>query len=504
MSSIARNTISNVVFTLVKGTSGLVMIPVFIALIGKENYGIVVLILSIIGYTELFDAGLKMALVRNLAAEKHNEHSQNEIFVAALAGSGLYFLVSGLFLSASIFIFGKGLGLPEAEVKGPLLYGFSLLFLFINIFNPIFSALIISKNRLDIVNYRAAFFNVMGLGMTIFLVWMTGWTYRGWMLAVLISKILELLVILHISRRFFPEIQFRPSLFSWQKLRSLLSFGWKILIAKWNRKMKFDSDPIVLSYFLGPASLALYRPGAAIVQSLRPLITSLSGQLYVSAATAVKNKDMETVRKIFLTGSRLTMLAYLPVFFCLIFLGDFLLDCWLGNAFRADELVLIYHTVICWAIIDLFFYTEGTSSSILFGINQLSLMVRLDFLLSLLNLLCSVMLLKYSQFGLLSVMIPGVIIEFFSRTFFFFNTAYRIGLSFSYCWKNYFFPIILVFLFTGLPLAIFQGIVLPGWQRFFALIAIILLIYPTAAWKIALSENEKNMILSKFRRFRKG
>jgi membrane protein EpsK len=497
MSSIAKNTISNVVFTLTKGVSGLLMIPVFVSLIGKEDYGIVVLIMSIIGYTELFDVGLKMALVRNLTTEAHNEQSESQIFIAALAGSMVYFFVSALFLSAAIFLFGARLGLPVEEVQSPLLYGFALLFLLINIINPIFSALIISKNRLDLVNYRAAIFTVLGLGLTLIIVSITGWTYRGWMLAVLISKMLEFLVILKASLALYPKLSLRISLYSGERLRSLLSFGWKILVAKWNRKMKFDSDPIVISYFLGPAALALYRPGAAIVQSLRPLITSLSGQLYVTAASAEKNKDAKTMRMIFLTGSKFTLLAYLPVFFVLLFLGDFILTLWLGKAFNTEDLRLIYRTIICWSLIDFFFYMEGSSTSVLFGINKLNLMVRLDFLLGLINLTCSVLLLKYSDFGILSVMLPGVLIEFFSRSFFFINTANHIGISFFQCLKQYFFPLVLVFLLLAFPLSVVSTLSLSEWQKVLLDFCLIALIFPLATWRIALNQEEKSMILSK-------
>lgn len=499
--NIFRNTFSNVLFTLTKGISGLLVIPVLIKLIGKEDYGVVLLIMSIIGYTELFDAGLKMALVRNLTAESHDEHSQSEIFVAALAGSFVYFFISAAFLSCAIFFFGVKLGLPATEVHGGYLYGFTFLFLLINILNPIFSALIISKNRLDLVNYRSATFTIIGLGLTIAMVWITGWSYRAWMLATLISKIIEFLVIFRISFIFFPNLRLDPSLFSQRKLRSLLSFGWKILIVKWNRKMKFDSDPIAISFFMGPAALALYRPGVALVQSIRPLVTSLSAQLYVTASTAEKNKDRKTMRKIFLTGSKLTFLVFLPVFFVLFYSGEFLIDLWLGNSFSSSEIKQIYQVMLGWLFIDLFFYLEGSSYSVLFGINKLDFMIKTDFLISIANITFSVLLLKYSDFGILSVLIPGLMIELFARVGFFMYTARQIDISMKSCLKDYLIPLLMVFGMIFIPLSLVQAQQIAFMAGILILFLLTGLIYPFLAWKLGLSPEERILISQNLQKY---
>jgi O-antigen/teichoic acid export membrane protein len=499
--SITQNTISNLVFSLSKSLSGLILIPLFVGQVGKESYGIVVLLLGIVGYAELFDLGLKPALVRNLTAEKLDKKSENEVFIAALAGSGFYFITSILFLVPAIFFLGSRFGLPKQLVESPIIYLFVVFYLFINIVSPIFSALLISKNRFDLVNYRSSFFTILGIGLTIFLVWITDLSYYAWMIATLFSKTMELLVLIFLSKKYFPNLGIQFSLFSWGRLGSLIGFGWKILLSKWNKKIKFDSDPLVLSYFLGPASLAIYRPGSALVQSIRPIVSSMAGQLFVSASKAHRDENKKSLQFLLISGSKFTVLAYLPIFFTFCFYGEWIINLWLGKAYEPQDIHLIYQVLLFWALIDLFFYIEGSAYSILFGINQLDFMIKADLVVSLINVVCSVVLIKYFNMGILSVLIPGVIIEFFVRVAFFINTAKRIDLSYWDCLNQYFIPLITLFLLFIFPVWLLSAQTFSLWIQIPIYFVMIVTLYPVLAWKLVMNDEERRLVSEKFGRF---
>lgn len=499
--NVARNTVSNLVLSLSKGLAGLFLIPFFVAQVGKENYGVIVLILGIIGYADLFDLGLKQALVRNLSAEKLDEQEENELFATALAGSLLYFLASFSFLLLVMLLFGSSFGIPETVLHSPAIYIFIFLYLLVNIVSPVFSALLLSKNRFDLVNYRASFFSLLGIALTILLVWLTDLSYYAWMLAALISKLLEFLVLLSLVRKYFPQLEIHARYYRRSRLGSLLSFGWKMLVSKWNRKIKFDSDPLIISYFMGPAAVALYRPGAALVQSLRPIVSSMAGQLFVSASRAHRDENKKALRALLFFGSKFTVLAYLPVFFLLIFLGDWICGLWLGRVYEADDLKLIYQVLVLWSLIDLFFYIEGSSYSVLFGIDQLDFMIKADFIISLLNILASVVLIKYFDAGIKGVLIPGVAIELFARTGFFINTAKRIGLSLKDCFLDYFFPLLMTISLIFLPLWLIHLQQFDIWIRISSVFVVLALFYPLLCWKIALSKEERNLLSSRLKPF---
>ena len=499
--SITRNTLSNLVFSLSKSLSGLILIPLFVGQVGKESYGIVVLLLGIVGYAELFDLGLKPALVRNLTAEKLDQKSENEVFIAALAGSTFYFFISLLFLVPAIFFFGARFGIPTQLVESPIIYLFTVFYLFINIVSPIFSALLISKNRFDLVNYRSSFFTILGIGLTILLVWITDLSYYAWMIATLFSKTLELMVLIFLSKKHFPDLGIHLTLFSWKRLGSLIGFGWKMLLSKWNKKIKFDSDPLVLSYFLGPASLAIYRPGSALVQSIRPIVSAMAGQLFVSASKAHRAENKKSLQFLLISGSKFTVLAYLPIFFTFCFYGEWIINLWLGKAYQPQDIHLIYLVLLFWSLIDLFFYIEGSAYSILFGINQLDFMIKADLVVSLINVVCSVVLIKYFHMGILSVLIPGVIIEFFVRVAFFINTAKRINLSFRDCLSQYFIPLITLFLLFIFPLWLLSAQTFSLWIQIPIYLITLVTLYPVLVWKLVMNDEERRLVSGKFGRF---
>ena len=499
--SITRNTISNLVFSLSKSLSGLILIPLFVGQVGKESYGIVVLLLGVVGYAELFDLGLKPALVRNLTAEKLDKESENEVFITALAGSAFYFVISIVFLVPAIFFLGSRFGLPKQLVESPIIYLFVVFYLFINIVSPIFSALLISKNRFDLVNYRSSFFSILGIVLTIILVWITDLSYYAWMIATLFSKIAELIVLIILSKKFFPYLRFDFLLYSQRKLKSLVTFGFMQLIAKWNKKIKFDSDPLVLSYFLGPASLAIYRPGSAIIQGIRPLISSMAGQLYVSASKAHRDENKERLRLLLISGSKFTVLAYLPLFFIINFYGEFLINLWLRSAYSIQEIHIVYQVLIFWSFIDLFLYFEGSSYSVLFGINHLNLIIKIDFLISIINIICSILLVKYFNFGVLGVLIPSIITEFFVKIGLFIYTARKIDISFADCLTFYFAPLLSIFTTVFGLLWLNHQQSFSTWIEISIFTIINISIYPILAWKFTLNDEERRLFSTKLGRF---
>ena len=499
--SVVRNTLSNIIFSVCKSISGLILIPIFVGQVGKDNYGIIVLLLGIVGYAELFDLGFKPALVRSLTAEKNEERAENSIFITALVGSLIYYTISVVFLLLGICFFGAHFGIPIEVINSPIIYLFVTIYLFINIVNPIFSALLISQNRFDLVNYRAGFFSILGIILTIILVYVTNLSYYAWMIATLASKAMELVVLIFLSKKFFPNLRFNFSLYSKNRLKSLLTFGSKLLVSKWNKKIKFDSDPLVLSYFLGPASLAIYRPGSAIVQSIRPIISSMAGQLFVSASKAHREQNKEKLRLFLISGSKFTVLAYLPLFFLFYFLGEFLINFWLKSAYSIGDIHLIYQVLIFWSLIDLFLYIEGSSYSVLFGINELDLIIKIDFLISILNIICSILLVKYSDLGILGVLIPSIITEFFVKIGLFIYTAQKIGITFIDCLRNYFGPLILIFTTIFALLWISHQQNLSTWFEILIFVTINVSLYPILAWKFVLSDEERRLSSAKLGRY---
>jgi peptidoglycan biosynthesis protein MviN/MurJ (putative lipid II flippase) len=227
----------------------------------------------------------------------------------------------------------------------------------------------------------------------------------------------------------------------------------------------------------------------------------MAGQLFVSASKAHRDENKKALRALLFFGSKFTVLAYLPVFFLLLFLGDWIIELWLGRVYQAEDLRLIFRVMVLWSLIDLFFYLEGSSYSVLFGIDQLDFMIKADFMISLLNIAASVVLIKYFNAGLTGVLIPGVCIELFARIGFFINTAKRIGITLKECLMEYFIPLFLAFVLVFVPLWLVHLQHFTLWIRISSVILILALFYPMLCWKLALNHEERTLLSARLRKF---
>lgn len=490
------NTLSNIILTLSKFVLGVLLVPVLIGELGKESYGFIVVLLSIIGISDFFDLGIRQSLIKAIAGlDNHNKDKTGNYFSNAVIAYHIIFLFAAIAVLAIFYGMGAFFKLDKIPAN---LYQFEIIlflviYIYIGLIQSAYSGLIVSANRFDLNNYRSAFFSISSLVFLIVEIKIFHIGIRGWIYTTLIFKFFELLALMQLKKKLYPKLHFNPSQYNFKSMKELISFGGIIFIATWNKKIKFDSDPFLISHFMAPAAMVLYRPGTSLIQNIRPIISAFAGQLYVAATQANANNDAERVKKIFITGTKYTALLSIPflVFFC--FAGRDILSLWLGKLLNQEELETCYRVLVGWCLIDFFFYLEGSSFSVLFGIGKLKHMIYLDFVIAVVNICTGIFLFSFFNLGVLSVIVPGVIIELFARLYFLFYTGTQVNVS----WKNIISKILLKVLWVLLPtvllsLVIFYtapaGIIL----RLIYAGAVISLIWIIAVFNFGLGIEERN------------
>jgi O-antigen/teichoic acid export membrane protein len=227
----------------------------------------------------------------------------------------------------------------------------------------------------------------------------------------------------------------------------------------------------------------------------------MAGQLFVSASKAHRDQNRERLKLLLVTGSKFTVLAYLPLFFTFYFYGESLISLWLKTAYSIEDIHSIYQVLILWSFIDLFLYVEGSSYSVLFGINHLDLIIKIDLVISVLNIICSIVLVKYFNFGILGVLLPSIATEFFVKIGLFIYTAQKIGITLGDCFNNYFVPLLSVFTITFIALSLSHHLNLSFWPELLIFITTTICLYPILAWKYTLSDEERKLFFAKLGRY---
>lgn len=498
------NTFSNILLTLSKFILGILLVPVLIGELGKESYGFIVILLSILGISDFFDIGIRQSLSKSIASVKGNNKNEIEkYFSNALIAYHFIFIIAATVVVMVFYGFGNffNLGKLPKDLTEIEIILFLIFYIYFGLIQSAYSGIIVSANRFDLNNYRSAFFSITSIIFIIISIEVFHLGIRGWVYTTIIFKFLELLALMKLKERLYPGVKLVLALFNYKSMKELISFGGIIFMATWNKKIKFDSDPFLITHFMSPAALVLYRPGTSLAQNVRPIISSFAGQMYVSATQASVNSDEDRLKKIFITGSKYTALLSIPFLLFFGFEGRDILTLWLGKVLNSQELETCYYVLLGWCFIDFFFYIEGSSFSVLFGIGKLKHMIYLDFLIAVTNICAGIAIFYFFNLGVLSVIIPGVVIELFARLYFLFYTGSQINVSKMVIFNKILLKILWILMIT-VPLSFLLVYITPS-NIILRLLYIgigISLFWIVSVFAFGLEDTEKKYFLNIFQR----
>lgn len=501
---ILKNFISSWVSKGIKLFTSLLLIPIFIKELGKDGYGLVVLLTTILGLAALGDFGIRASLVRQLtiAGTKNDKKEFNSYFNTAL---GLYLIVWVVF-SILLFLFAPFLA-KVFKANGAffsetvfLLRTFGILSLFWTFTTPLAIAITTSLNRFDISTYRETIINTISILFMIIAIKYLKWGLHGWALVSIVFQFITVASIWIIGLKFAPHLKISPRYFKRDLIKPIFAFGGIVAIGGWAWKMKNDAAPLIVSSIFGPSAVALFRVGTAVPLHTRPLISSVCGQIYPVATAAFAKNDTDKTRQIFETASKYTLLMGALVVTGFLFLAEPFLQLWLGNRLSAKD---VHTAALCMqlmATVDFCFYIEGASYSILYGMNRLRFRVLSDICLGVVNVVASYSLVKFTRLGIQAVLIPTIVIEGLVRPFFLFYTAKQINYSAIAVWKEILQPVLLLLLCLLTVGYLFTSIVkISNLAGFLCCLVALGSAWLVSTWVIGLTAKDRQMVLSAIR-----
>lgn len=451
---ILKNFFSSWFSKFIKLGTSLLLVPIFIDELGKEGYGIIILVGSIISFSTLFELGVRTGLVRFLA--KSYSKRDFQLFNEYLNTAIVIYLGIWLMLS-SLLIFGAPFLVTSFSVSNNynnlavlLLRTFGVITIFWSFTSPIFGAITAAFNRYDVTNYRQSLISTISIISVIIAVKYFNFGIVGWAFLTVIFDAITAVSILVIAFRLAPFIEVTNKKFKKSRLNEMLRFGFIAFIGGWSRKMKIDADPLILSSFLGPAAIPIYRAGVSMPSHARPLIGALTGQIHTVSTAYYSTGDTARFSKVFESGTKYTLLMGVPLLVLFMFFADNILQLWLGSRLTSQEL---HNAALCMqgmALIDFCFYLEGSSYAILYGMNKLKFMTFTDIFLGIINISASILLVRYSGWGIPSVLLPTIILEGLARPWYLFYTARVMGYPQRSIWPNIYLPAFAVLFITVL------------------------------------------------------
>lgn len=313
---------------------GIVTVPIIIADLGLERFGVLTLVWAVIGYASLFDLGISRALTKRVA-ELHD----NRALLGSVVRSGLYLLgVLGaamgllMLLLTSLFDYQR-FGLGQAEFRN------SVLLMALNI--PL---VIVSGGLRGALEGVKCFSVVSGVRLGFGLI-----TFLAPLLALEDKPELDLIIGIMLLARVIGCMVMGwacKSLFALRvtkavskarrqvEIKRLLRFGGWITVSNLASAVMLYADRFFLAYSPFAGSLAFYTTPYEFVTRLFIVPAALSGVLFPYIARDKSFNDIN--HRLLLIAGAMTLALVMPVVTALILFAPEILALWISPAFSAS------------------------------------------------------------------------------------------------------------------------------------------------------------------------
>ena len=431
---IIKNTYSAWLFKFSKLILSIFLVPLLLNSFGKEVYSLIAIVIAITGIFGLFDLGFKIGLQRFLTEQSSNKDFENFNRIFSF-GILFYSLLSLIFLILLYVLTDLLFNLLDIDLEYYNLFQFTIKIygsstILYSFLIPVFSSVCTSQNRFDLLNFREFFIGNSSLILQIILLHFNQINYKIWVLILVIFQIISLLTTIYMAKKTVPSLRFNYS-FSINDVKKIFQFSLYTTLGGISRKLKFEADPIFITKFSGLDFLALFKIGITIPNNVRPIINSLTTQLTAISTKLSVEKNHEKLKNLLILGTKYSLMISLIYFIYVIGFGQQLINIWLSDTLSPHDYLLIYKILLFSSFIEVAFYLEGSSYSILFGMNKIKFMTKLDFVLAVLNIICSFLLIQIFKELIWIVLVPTAIIEFLIRPYFLYYTANQLNLNFG-------------------------------------------------------------------------
>lgn len=325
----------------------LVNVPVAVRYLGNEGYGLLIVVISVVGWIQLSNMGLGQGLQNALTEQVAlgNKQSQQELVSTtffALLGIALFLVVAGLMVF-HLIDWNRVFPLPSGRFTAALPQVVALTigcFISTTIWGfiqPIYAA----RQELHIYNLQGLAASVAGLIGLILTV-----RLDGGLLGVAISNIGITTVftagfgLWTVFGRGLKELRPRWSCVNAVAWRSIYRTGLGFLLLQICAIAVFQSDAFIISRFLPVEMVTPYSVGQRVFAQLIGVLGMVTVSLWPAFGNAKALGDTPWMRRIYRKVMLYSLLSYGAVFLFLLLFGRRLFTIWVGELSAPSTLLV--------------------------------------------------------------------------------------------------------------------------------------------------------------------
>jgi O-antigen/teichoic acid export membrane protein len=468
--------------------TSLLLTPYLISVLGTSDYGLWVLVLSVLGWFNVINLGFPQAIQRQIiqALELKDNQRVNIVFSTGLvlfAILGIFSVLTLVGLTQVPAIF--GVTGPEQLTLVQILLVLSVKVFWgflMNPFHGFFSGLL----RFDI-DANLSSLNAIVKALLVFWL-MTNLNIWGAVVATLVADIVTNTLKVIYAKRLFPSLTFNIKLASFNEIKALFAYSKHLVLNGIITTVGSRSGPMIIIRLFDLPTLAVQQIAANLLmhsQAFVGTVTGVFGPVYNKMVA--KKQNMETI---FIQSTTINIFIAGVLFTCLLMFSKIFIILWVGETFAYASSIL-YFSVFSMLCLG---FTSSANGILMAQANH-KLLSLISFFMVIFNIPMAIFL--GVEFGLIGLAMAGAL------TSLVFNVFVKMALFKHYnnyktnkVYQRLAMSVFLVYSLSFIGASTLEALAVDTWL---ALVVSAALVFPFIAlifWTMLLPQNLKDIIFN--------
>ncbi len=332
-----RNSLWHMSGSALPAIAALVTIPLLIAALGVEGFGIVTLVSSVIGYFGVLDINLSAGAIKYLA--EHHAAGDRKRFAETFWFGALFYGSLGLLGALAIYFSADFLVARffhvSANLHADTVMAFQIGALGFALSQTQSYLLVVpqSLQRYDRSAQTEAFFGV-SVNVASAAVALAGFGVIGVIATRVVISCMNVLYLAWLIRRFHLDLT--PSWPRRDVRAQLTSFSAYAYLSKIASTLHEHGDKLIVGALAGPVAVTFYTVPATLAGRILGLTYRLSSVIYPKASALAATERIHELRPVYLGAMRYVTYINLVALGMIVLAGDEFLRRWVGSEFVAQ------------------------------------------------------------------------------------------------------------------------------------------------------------------------
>lgn len=351
-----QNITSNYLGFAIHTVVAVLLTPFLVHRLGDTQFGIWILVNTLVGHFQLLELGLMLSIVRYVAF--HSARGETRT-VESIVGSALAFLgvVSVVTVPVALALSWLGPSLFTLGAADTGMFGQAILLTglitVVGYFRRLFYAVIQGYQRFALLNVCSVTGALFGAGASVVAV-TRGHGVTALLLILFVRTAFELALELGFV---FWKLGLHPSprVATRAQIRTLASYSSYAFLMNAALKVTYGSDTYVLGIYAPVSNITPYSIGNQVSSALDSVAEPMVSLLFPLASELDASQSRESLRRLMLRGSQITLLLTAPGAMFVAWHGAQIITWWLGESYVATCLPFLHAFLavsVCGAFAD--------------------------------------------------------------------------------------------------------------------------------------------------------